>query len=203
MDFCERSKPVHETKFFGINAINFEHIMLKNLPSSIDKVFVKLKKSELIFSALMPALGKFLNCDRCFLYLRDPQTCLGRVAFCWVRSDIIPMVYDESWKHESKSLIIEDPMFAAALQTEPSIFIEDVEATDAKILSQSFEKKSFGHRALIHAHLCQDNQLWGILQPCVFTDARSWTQEERQVMNQITQIITPIAVEYVTVAKKK
>lgn len=172
------------------------------LPSSIAQVFVDYKAPETVFLALMPAVGEFLNCDRCFLYLRDPKTRLGRVPFFWLRDFTIPRVYDESWKPEPPSLVSQDPMFAAALRMEPSIFVEDIETADAKILNQQFEAQSFGHRALIHAHLCQDNQLWGILQPCIFANARSWTQAERQVMNQITQIITPIAVEYVMAAKQ-
>ena len=177
--------------------------MLKNLPTSIENVFTTHKTPEAIFSALMPTLGEFLKCDRCFLYLRNPETGLGKVPFFWIRNSTIPKIYDENWKPEPDYLSSEDPMFAAALRTEPSIFMDDVNTTDVEILNQEFEKRIFGHRALIHAHLCQDEQLWGILQPCIYQYARNWTQKERQVMDQVTQIITPIAVEYVVAAKQK
>ncbi len=177
--------------------------MFENLPNSIAQVFISYQTPGAIFAALMPALGKFLQCDRCFLYLRDPEIGLGKVPFCWLHDSTIPKIYDENWKTEPESLATNDPMFAAALRTEPSIFVEDVEIADAKILSQEFEKQSFGHRALIHAHLCDNHQLWGILQPCVFKSARNWTQEERQTIAQITQIVTPIAVEYVVEARQK
>lgn len=173
-----------------------------SLPPSIAQVFADHKAPETFFTALMPVVGKFLNCDRCFLYLRDPETGLGRVPFFWLRDASIPKIYDEHWKSEPAFLVSEDPMFAAALRLEPSIFINDIETADVKILSKQFEKKSFGHRSLIHAHLCKDNRLWGILQPCIFNNPRDWTNTERQVINHITVMITPIAVEYVLAAQQ-
>ncbi|MBW4418525.1 MAG: GAF domain-containing protein [Myxacorys californica WJT36-NPBG1] len=176
------------------------------LPSQIAEVLASERSPEERFSDLMGAIAEFLQCDRCFLYLRQPQTRLGRVPFCWVRSSDVPTVYDEEWKPEPPSLPDEDPMFAAALRTEPSLFIEDVETASSDQLNRQFEQENFGHRALIHAHLCQDQQLWGVLQPCLMARSRRWTETERQIINQIVQHITPIAVEYVnsyTIEKSK
>jgi GAF domain-containing protein len=153
--------------------------------------------SEDFLSSLMPAVVEFLQVDRCFFYLRNPQTQLGRVPFCWTRDSSIPTVYDEDWKPEPDSLPDEDPMFAAALRTEPSIFVEDVEATSSEILNAQFEKENFGHRALIHGHVCQHGELWGVLQPCVFGGSRIWSQDERSTIQQLIQEITPTAVAYV------
>ena len=102
-----------------------------------------------------------------FLYLRDPETSIGRVEFCWIRDLSIPKIYDADWKREPEFLADRDPMFAAALRTESSVFVEDVKTENSNILNQEFEETSFGHRALIHAHLCQSNQLWGVLQPSI------------------------------------
>ncbi len=153
--------------------------------------------SEDFLASLMPTVGEFLNVDRCFLYLRNPQTQLGRVPFCWTRDAGIPTLYDQDWKPEPDALTDEDPMFAAALRTEPSIFIEDVEATSSEVLNAQFEKENFGHRALIHGHVCDQGQLWGVLQPCVFGCPRVWSQDERLTINQLIQEITPKAVAYV------
>lgn len=176
------------------------------LPSQIAEILTSERSPDDLFSDLMRAIAEFLQCDRCFLYLRQPQTRMGRVPFCWVRSSDIPTVYDQDWKPEPTSLPDEDPMFAAALRTEPSLFIEDVETARSDQLNRQFEQKNFGHRALIHAHLCQDQQLWGVLQPCLMARSRHWTETERQTMNQIIQHITPIAVNYVnfhTIGKLK
>jgi GAF domain-containing protein len=167
------------------------------LPKAIASILATYQAPDALFSNLLPALGEFLRCDRCFLYLRYPQTRRGRVPFCWVRTPDVPVVYDADWKPEPPSLPEEDPMFAAALRAEPSIFIEDVQTADPQILNQQFEQESFGHRALIHAHLCQDGELWGVLQPCIFHQPRVWNEDERLVIQHLVQKITPAAVAYV------
>jgi GAF domain-containing protein len=169
----------------------------------IDSAFKANKTPKEIFTALMPVLGSYLDCDRCFLYLRDPQTAFGRVEFCWVRDETIPKIYDEEWKQEPDSLASEDPMFAAALRTESSIFIDDVRNTNPKVLNQAFEEKSFGHRALIHAHLCLSDRLWGVLQPCVLNNARNWNEGEKQVIHQVVLKITPLSVQYINSIKQQ
>ncbi|HEY9738546.1 MAG TPA: GAF domain-containing protein [Trichocoleus sp.] len=151
-----------------------------------------------VFERLMPALGKRLGCDRTFLYLRSPSTQLGRVPFCWQRRAEVPRVYDPDWKPEPSDLADSDPMFAAALRCAPSIFVEDVEAASPDVLDREFEAKTFGHRALIHAHLCQDNELWGVLQPAIFGRPQAWSQADRDLIQATVQRITPLAVAYVT-----
>jgi len=154
-------------------------------------------KSAHALPELMSAIAQYLKCDRCFLYLRDPSTRLGRVPFCWTRSEDVPTVYDEDWKPEPESLPDEDPMFAAALATKPSIFVEDVTTASSDVLNAEFERENFGHRALIHGHLCHENQLWGVLQPCLMNQPRQWSDEERSTFNRITEKITPIVVQYI------
>jgi GAF domain-containing protein len=150
-----------------------------------------------IFAALLPALGELLQCDRCFLYVRNPRTQMGRVIECWRLSPNYPLILDPEWKSESDSLPQDDPLFAAALRTDPSIFIEDVETAAPNMVNREFEHRVFGHRALIHAHLCQEQQLWGILQPCVFEYPRVWTEDDRAVITQVEQQLTPLVVTYV------
>jgi GAF domain-containing protein len=162
------------------------------MPPEIDQL---LNQGDL--SELMRAIAVYLNCDRCFFYLRNPQTGLGRVPFCWMRNPQIPVVYDEDWKPEPQSLPDEDPMFAAALATKPSIFVEDVQTESAEVLNANFERENFGHRALIHGHICHKNQLWGVLQPCMMYQPRPWTETERETFTEIIHRITPIAVAYI------
>jgi GAF domain-containing protein len=167
----------------------------------LDEIFSNNKTADAVFSALMPALGDILKCDRVFLYLRHPLTQIGKVPYCWCRNSNYPKVRDADWKKEPESLAKEDPMFAAALRCEPSIFVEDVETANPAIVSKDFEAKSFGHRALIHAHLCSDGLLWGILQPCIFDRPRIWTEFDRQIIAAVVEKISPLAVDYITAAR--
>lgn len=167
------------------------------LPQTISCILAWHQEAEELFEALLPALGEFLMCDRCFLYLRHPRTRLGRVPFCWVRASDIPVIHDKKWKPEPVSLKDEDPMFAAALRAEPSIFVEDVKTADSRVLNKEFEQENFGHSALIHAHLCQNGKLWGVLQPSIFSHPRIWSVDERTVINYVVRKITPIAISYV------
>ncbi|HEY9606051.1 MAG TPA: GAF domain-containing protein [Allocoleopsis sp.] len=171
------------------------------LPPVLENILATHTEPDVVFSALLPALGEVLQCDRCFLYLRNPQTQMGKIVYCWCQSDRVPKLTDPDWKAEPASLPNEDPLFAAALRTEPSIFVEDVETASPEVVSRDFERENFGHRALIHAHLCHEGQLWGILQPCVFEQPRVWTKRDRSIITQLEPKITPLAVAYVKAAK--
>ena len=167
----------------------------------LNKILSENSTPDAIFSALLPALGDLLQCDRCFLYVRHPQIQIGKVVSCWCRSPEYPDVTDSDWKAEPASLANEDPLFAAALRTDPSIFVEDVETADPKVVNKAFEHKTFGHRALIHAHLCYEGHLWAILQPCVFGQPRIWTETDRAIISAVIDRLTPIVVNYVKAAQ--
>lgn len=173
----------------------------KSLPAVLENILATDSEPDAVFSALLPALCDVLQCDRCFLYLRNPQTNIGKVAYCWRRTPEYPDVTDSDWKKEPESLPKEDPLFAAALRTEESIFVEDVETASPEVVNLAFEQKHFGHRALVHSHLCQDGMLWGILQPCVFGKPRVWTEEDRFVIAQVEKKIAPLAVAYFTLRR--
>lgn len=175
--------------------------MIDPVPVVLEKILGDDSTPDAVFSALLPALGEVLQCDRCFLYLRHPQTHIGKVAYCWRRSPQYPDVTDSDWKEEPESLALEDPLWAAALRTEASIFVEDVETASPVVVNLAFEQKHFGHRALVHAHLCFDGLLWGILQPCVFGQPRVWTESDRSIVTIVTEKITPLAVAYVKAAQ--
>lgn len=148
-------------------------------------------------SELMIAIADTLKVDRCFLYVRNPETRIGRAAFCYCRNPEVPDVSSERWERESSDLEAEDPMFAAALDCKSTIFVEDVETADPNVVNRDFEAKAFGHRALIHAHLCQEGKLWGILQPCVFNRPRQWTEKDQQIIEMVVDRVTPLVKQYV------
>jgi GAF domain-containing protein len=165
------------------------------LPPTLQAIFTAHTEPEAIFNALLPAICDELRTDRCFLVVRHPDSRLYR-NFCWRRKPEFPDLTTKGWEQEQE-WEQDDPMFAAALRTEPSIFVEDIDTDSSTTLNREFERKNFGHRALIHAHLCQNGQLWGILQPCIFDHPRNWSDTDRAVITQLTQTLTPIVVDYV------
>lgn len=151
-----------------------------------------------VMADLLATLGQRLQCDRVFLYLRSPRSTLGRVPFCWRVRPSVPRVYDPTWKPEYAALAKDDPMFAAALNIQPSIFVEDVETASPRVVNRDFERDTFGHRALVHAHLCSEQKLWGILQACVFDAPHEWSWSDRQLIEQAVSWLTPFAIDYVS-----
>lgn len=149
------------------------------------------------FTAHLPNLGKQLECDRIFLYVRSPSTRQGQVPFCWRRHPDIPLIYDETWQREPETLAEKDPLFAAALQGKPTVYVKDVETANADTLNREFERQNFGHRSLVHAHIFTENQLWGILQPCLFKRPHAWSLREQMLIERTVAEITPGLISYV------
>ncbi len=167
------------------------------LPESIQTILDRHTEPEKIFADLLAAIGSVLQCDRCFLYVRNPQTEMGKVGFCWRRNSEIPDVHNADWETQPQWLTQKDPLYAAALRTEPSVYVEDVETASSDVVNREFEQQQFGHRALIHAHLCLDGQLWGILQPCIFGSQRVWSEFDRAVITELETELTPLVITYV------
>lgn len=165
-----------------------------SLPKVLEDVLTRTEP-ETVFAALLPTLGEILEVDRVFLLLRNPQTRIYQII-CWRRNQEIPDPSTDGWQQEQE-WEKEDPMFAAALQTKDSIFVKDVETASPTVLNREFERKYLGHRALIHAHLCQDELLWGILQPSIFGRPRVWSDFDHFVIAKVTQRLTPIVINYV------
>jgi GAF domain-containing protein len=138
--------------------------------------------------AVLKLTGEFLAADRCFLYVRDPAAGRGRIALCWRRHPGIPDPTHD-WQNDTTDLPQKDPLFRAALAARPSVFVEDVEAAPPSVLNREFEHQTFGHRALIHAHITEGETLWGILQPCLFGAPRHWTDDERTAVESILPLL--------------
>lgn len=171
----------------------------QNLPESLESVFKQFaRQPEALFEAMLPVLCDVLQADRCFIHVRNPYTRVYR-SFCWRRSLEFPDISTAGWEPEMQ-WEQDDPMFAAALRTEPSIFVEDVEAASSTTLNREFERQHLGHRALIHAHITQDNLLWGILQPSVMAVSRQWNEVDRSTVLAVVEWLRPFVQAYVTAA---
>lgn len=149
----------------------------------------KTQSSEGILKKTIAKIGESLNVDRCVLCVRDPSKKRCRTAFVWRRNDSIPDDYFQQKWVEETSFINDDPLYQAALACQPSLYIPDVSKASPDILNQDFENSFFGHQALIHAHVVQDGQLWGVLEPAVFHSPREWTQREKMFVESLLPIL--------------
>lgn len=170
---------------------------ITTLPAAIDALLMKGYPPNETLSRVVQTVGMALNADRCFLYVRQPDQQRGRIAFQWRRDDSIPDVIQPDWQADTTDLPQEDPLFRAAIELRPSVYVDDVEAAGPDVLNLEFEQKTFGHRSLIHAHIHTDGQLWGILQPSMFGQPRHWTEAERVQLEAILPRLQPIIEQFV------
>ncbi|GAA4384670.1 GAF domain-containing protein [Hymenobacter koreensis] len=155
------------------------------------------QEPEVALTEALAHIGHNLRADRCFLYVRDPARGRGRIALVWRLDEAIPDPRHD-WQDDTGELPQQDPLFRAALAAQPSVYVEDVEAAGPEVLNREFERRTFGHRALVHAHITDaEGQLWGILQPCVFGHPRHWTPEEHAYIEASLPLLLPVVQAYV------
>ncbi len=166
------------------------------LPAVLETIFETGHEPNAIFEALMPVLGETLNCDRCFLLLRDPQRKIQKVTHCWRNSPRWPDLTGLIWMEEA-DFGEKDPLMAIAYRTPEAVFVEDIETAGPQIVNLTYEQEQFGHRALIHAPIYHAGRLFGILEPCVFETPRVWTKNDRRVTARVQKKLGPLAEAYV------
>lgn len=171
----------------------------QTLPAAIDELISAGHSPSDTLNRVVECVGMALQADRCFLYVRQPEQERGRTAFCWRKHPGIPdkNTIRPDWEPDTDALPAQDPLIRAGLAMKPSVYVDDVETAGPHVLNRQFEEETFGHRALIHAHIQQDNQLWGILQPCMFGTPRHWTNEEKAQIEAILPRLQPIIAAYV------
>ena len=170
--------------------------MNPKLPTVLETILEANQGPDAIFTALMPALCEVLKCDRCFLYLRNPQDNKGKITHCWRNSSQWHDLSGSNWIEEG-DIAGKDPLMAMAFRTPEAVFVEDIETAGPKVVNLTYEREEFGHRALIHAPLYYDELLFGILEPCVFETPRVWTKNDRQVVAGVQEKLGLLAATYV------
>jgi GAF domain-containing protein len=116
----------------------------------------------------------------------------------WRRDESVPDLTPEqrAWADEN-IFSAEDPLYAAALACHPSVYVDDVRTAARAVVNRDFEDRNFDHRALIHAHIVGDGELWGILQPCVFGRPREWTDADRELIEPLLSRLAPVVKAFV------
>ena len=70
---------------------------LLNLPSPLDEIFADRRDLPYFFDRLMAGIAQLLNCDRCYIYLRDPEFHFCQIPHCYV---VAPEIPNLSQKHK-------------------------------------------------------------------------------------------------------
>lgn len=151
-----------------------------DLPDVLIQLFEDEVEPDRLFTALMPALGAVLPCDRCFLYLREPTIKQGKVTHCWARDGREADWLGADWLEDPNAP--QDPLMTIALRTPVAVFVEDVETAGSDVVDRTYEQEKFQHRALVHAPLYQNDALIGILECSMFEAPRVWTEGDRQLI---------------------
>jgi len=172
-----------------------DSLSASSLPAPLEAVFNNPSEPDSLLPAVMAALCEVLRCDRCFLYLRNPQSAMGAITHCYRQDPKWDDLTSPGWSSEGEVATI-DPLFATALRTEVPVYVDDVDTAGPEVLNAEFERQDFKHRALIHAPIYCNGQMRGILEPCVFDHPRQWTEGDRQVITQLQQRLSPIVMAY-------
>lgn len=169
--------------------------MNHTLPVQLETIFASLHEPDAIFTALMPALCEALRCDRCFLYLRKPETHQGRITHCYRTDPKWADLTNPDWIDEGNVAEI-DPLMEIAFRTDEIIYVEDVETASSDVINLDYEQEFFQHRALIHVPIYDDGKLYAIVEPCVFDHPRQWTESDRAIVTELQTRLPPLVISY-------
>ena len=148
--------------------------------------------------ALMPALARALDCERCVMYLRDPATDRGRALHRWASKPEFELRReDRGWQPNPATLLDDDPMFAEAMRNPEALFIDDIGKADPALVNAAYEIEHFGHQALVHAPVWHDGEMYGILEPSAMTRPRTWSADDRALVAEVQRKIGPVVASFV------
>ncbi|MEO1390687.1 MAG: GAF domain-containing protein [Cyanobacteria bacterium J06634_6] len=166
------------------------------LPEGIASIFQETSDPDAVLTALMPAVVDALQCDRCFIFIRDPQRQRTRITHGYSRETRWSTMVQTGWSLESPNLNSKDPLTLSAYQSPEAKFIDDIETAPPGSLDIQLERSVFGHRALVHAPIYNDAEFYGILEPCVFDIPRRWAESDRELIQNLQLVLGSWIVRY-------
>lgn len=171
--------------------------MTMTISPAIAQLFTTASNPDQLLTKLMPALCHELACDRCFLYLRNPDTRNSQITHCYSVDSQWPDLRGAP-KIEPADVGTQDPLMAIAFRTPEAVFVDDIETAGPEVVNLDYEREEFGHRALIHAPIYYEGKLLGILEPCVFEEPREWTEGDRALTAAVQEKLSPVVMEYLS-----
>jgi GAF domain-containing protein len=173
---------------------------MEEIPTVLMQLFDGEVEPDALFTALMPALGEVLPCDRSFLYLREPVKQRGIITHCWARDGRAAEWLGADWLEGLDAS--PDPLMTIALRTPIAVFVKDIETAGSDVVDCAYERETFRHRALIHAPIYFAKALIGILECSVFDAPRVWSEDDRQLIAHLqAKLIAPAQAYQATLFK--
>ena len=149
-------------------------------------------------TALMPAFARALNCERCVMFLRDPETHRGRAVHRWAATPAYALRReDRGWEPMPATILDDDPMYAEAMVNPEALYIEDIETAAPALLNAAYEREHFGHRALVHAPIWHEGEMYGVLEPSSMVKPRKWNTADRALVAAVQERIAPVVAAFV------
>ena len=191
-----RETPSPDADPLQTNELAAAAVSFSNLPDPVAAVLQNDADPNAAFTALMPTIVETLQCDRCFLFIRDPQRQRTRITDGYSREARWPTMVQTGWSREPSNLNSKDPLTLSAYQSPEAKFIDDIATAPPGSLDIQLERSVFGHRALIHAPIYNDGEFYGILEPCVFDVPRRWTESDRDLIQNLQRVLGSWIVRY-------
>ena len=145
--------------------------------------------------AFVRLYGQALDADRCLLFLYDHERGLSACVAAWWRLPAFAFRRAVGrFEPMDRELAAKDPLYAEAERNPEALFIDDIDTAPASLLDRDYERRHFGHQALVHAPLTRGNRLLGILEPCVFGAPRAWSEADRALTAWAQRVLPEAAV---------
>lgn len=151
---------------------------------------------------LMRVYAEALDCQRCILYLREPDQRRANTTHAWWSDE--KEEYAVTWESWFSSEWVDegppnapDPLYQAALVDPEPLFIDDIENDPRGLINVEWEKETFKHQALIHAPIYYDGKFYGVLEPSVFGEARHWSERDKEITRWAQEHVGPLAAAFV------
>mmetsp|Transcript_24947 Transcript_24947/g.41107 ORF Transcript_24947/g.41107 Transcript_24947/m.41107 type:complete len:577 (+) Transcript_24947:225-1955(+) len=151
---------------------------------------------------LMPSLALALKVDRLFLDVRDPITGTHRIFAAWKKNAEVPDVdapvfHHDKWQYDAPEVEAEDPLLVRALKGEQAVFVESVDvAAEAGEINVELEKEKYKHTAFFRGGVFSNEKLYGVLEGSNFEGPRVWSDNDKDLVNEMTVRLAPIALEF-------
>lgn len=168
------------------------------MSQTIELIFSSGGTPDAILERLMPVMCAELDCDRCLLFPRNPATGKWAMTHGWqVRPEYALDRPMHVWTMPAEDEGEIDPMYAQAMESSETLFVEDVLAESSDVVNGRFELETYGNRALAHAPIYHEGRYYGLIEPCTAERTHPWTQTQRCIVLRAVELLGPVVASYV------